>query len=95
MTAAPPLTGAEFAAALEALADFEAAPVLAVAVSGGSDSLALAILADRWARERGGRICALTVDHRLRPESADEVRRLQGWLAARNILHEVLVWSSE
>jgi tRNA(Ile)-lysidine synthase len=87
------LTGAEFAAALEALADFEAAPVLAVAVSGGSDSLALAILADRWARERGGRICALTVDHRLRPESADEVRRLQGWLAARNILHEVLVWA--
>jgi tRNA(Ile)-lysidine synthase len=93
LTAAPPVTGAEFAAALEALADFEAAPVLAVAVSGGSDSLALAILADRWARERGGRICALTVDHRLRPESGDEVRRLQGWLAARNIHHEVLVWS--
>jgi tRNA(Ile)-lysidine synthase len=93
LSAAPPLTGAEFAAALEALADFEAAPFLAVAVSGGSDSLALAILADRWARARGGRICALTVDHRLRPESADEVRRLQGWLAARNIRHEVLVWS--
>jgi tRNA(Ile)-lysidine synthase len=93
LTAAPPLTGAEFAATLQALAEFEAAPVLAVAVSGGPDSLALAILADRWARERGGRICALTVDHRLRPESADEVRRLQGWLAARNIRHEVLVWS--
>jgi tRNA(Ile)-lysidine synthase len=91
LTAAPPLTGAEFAAALDALADFEAAPVLAVAVSGGADSLALAILADRWARERGGRICALTVDHGLRPESADEVRRLQGWLAKRKIHHEVLV----
>jgi tRNA(Ile)-lysidine synthase len=93
LTAAPPLTGAEFAAALEALADFEAAPFLAVAVSGGADSLALAILADRWVRERGGRICALTVDHRLRPESADEVRRLQAWLAMREICHEVLVWS--
>jgi tRNA(Ile)-lysidine synthase len=63
-----------------------------VAVSGGSDSLALAILADRWARERGGRICALTVDHRLRPESADEAHRLQGWLTAREIHHAVLVW---
>jgi tRNA(Ile)-lysidine synthase len=93
LTAAPPLTGSEFAAALDALADFEAAPALAVAVSGGSDSLALAILADRWARERGGRICALTVDHRLRPESADEVRCLRQWLATRNIRHEVLVWS--
>jgi tRNA(Ile)-lysidine synthase len=91
-TAAQALTGVEFAAAIGALGHFEASPFLAVAVSGGPDSLALAILADRWARERGGRICALTVDHRLRPESADEACRLQGWLAAREIRHEVLVW---
>jgi tRNA(Ile)-lysidine synthase len=63
-----------------------------VAVSGGPDSLALAILADRWARARGGRICALTVDHRLRPESTGEARRLHVWLGAREICHEVLVW---
>jgi tRNA(Ile)-lysidine synthase len=63
-----------------------------VAVSGGPDSLALAILADRWARRRGARICALTVDHRLRPESSDEARLVQSWLAARGIRHEVLVW---
>src|SRR5207248_5640066 len=68
---------------------------LAVAVSGGADSLALAILADRWARERGGAICALTVDHRLRPESGDEIRRLRAWLSARGIRHEVLVWTGE
>ena len=60
---------------------------------GGPDSLALAILADRWARERGGQICALTVDHRLRPESGDEIRRLRAWLSARAIRHEVLVWT--
>jgi tRNA(Ile)-lysidine synthase len=77
---------------MASLGPFEAAPFLAVAVSGGADSLALAILADRWARSRGGRICALTVDHRLRPESADEAWRLHGWLAAREIHHEVLVW---
>jgi tRNA(Ile)-lysidine synthase len=90
---AEPAIEAEFAAALEALADFEPRPFLAVAVSGGPDSLALAILADRWARNRGGRICALTVDHRLRPESADEVRQLGFWLTARGIRHEVLVWA--
>jgi tRNA(Ile)-lysidine synthase len=92
---AEPLTDAEFGAALAAIAEFERAPFLAVAVSGGPDSLALTILADRWARARGGDICALTVDHRLRPESADEVRRLGAWLAMRGIRHEVLVWAAE
>jgi tRNA(Ile)-lysidine synthase len=92
---AKPLTLAEFAAALGSLARLEARPFLAVAVSGGPDSLALAILADRWARERRGEICALIVDHRLRPESGSEIRLLHGWLSARAIRHEVLVWSGE
>ena len=90
---AEPLSVAEFGALLTALARFEARPLLAVAVSGGADSLALAILADRWARQVGGEICALTVDHGLRPESRDEIRQLQGWMAARAIRHEILVWS--
>jgi len=98
LTATPrakPLDPAEFAASLAALARFEARPCLAVAVSGGPDSLALAILADHWARERGGRICALTVDHGLRPESGAEIRLLHGWLAARSIRHEVIAWSAD
>ena len=90
-----PITSAEFASALASLARFESCPFLAVAVSGGADSLALAILANRWARERGGSICAVTVDHRLRPESNAEVRRLHGWLSARAIRHEILVWSGD
>jgi tRNA(Ile)-lysidine synthase len=90
-----PITSAEFASALDPLARFESCPFVAVAVSGGADSLALAILADRWARERGGGICALTVDHRLRPESSAEARRLHGWLSARAIQHEILVWSGD
>lgn len=94
-TAAEPLSPGEFASSLTALAQFEGSPFLAVAVSGGPDSLALAILADRWARQRGGEICALTVDHRLRPESGNEIRRLAAWLAARAIRHEVLVWAGE
>jgi len=90
-----PITSAEFASALVSLARLESCPFLAVAVSGGADSLALAILADRWARERGGSICAVTVDHRLRPESNAEVRRLHGWLSGRAIRHEILVWSGD
>jgi tRNA(Ile)-lysidine synthase len=90
---AEPLSLAEFSAAMAALAPFEPAPFLAVAVSGGPDSLALAILADRWVRQRGGELCALTVDHRLRPESEVEIARVGAWLSARGIRHEVLVWS--
>ncbi len=92
---ARPLSADELGWALHRLACFERAPFIAVGVSGGPDSLALAILSDRWARSRGGTICALTVDHRLRPESGAEIRRLAGWLSARGIRHEILVWEGE
>jgi tRNA(Ile)-lysidine synthase len=92
LTSAAPLTLAELTVALDAIGGFEARPFIAVAVSGGPDSLALAILAERWARERGGNLIALTVDHRLRPESAEEARTAGGWLSARGIAHHVLKW---
>src|SRR5580704_3538263 len=44
------LTVGEFAAALDGIGGFEARPFIAVAVSGGPDSMALAFLADRRAR---------------------------------------------
>src|SRR5205085_12296954 len=88
-----PLTLGELADLLDQIGGFEARPLIAVAVSGGPDSMALAILADRWARQRGGEAWALTVDHRLRPESAAEAETVASWLAARGIPHEVLVWS--
>ena len=92
---AAPLGLEDFAARLDRLAVFEAAPLVAVAVSGGPDSLALALLADRWARRRGGDVCALSVDHQLRPESGAELERVAGWLAARSIRQEILVWAGE
>jgi len=56
------------------LGPFGPAPRLAVAVSGGPDSMALALLAAAWARDRGGAVRALVVDHGLRPEAAREAR---------------------
>ncbi|HTV90987.1 MAG TPA: tRNA lysidine(34) synthetase TilS [Stellaceae bacterium] len=88
---AAPLTVSELSAALAAIGGFEARPHVAVGVSGGPDSMALTLLAERWAEERGGRAIGLTVDHRLRPESAAEARLVAGWLAARGIPHEILV----
>ncbi|HEX5378949.1 MAG TPA: tRNA lysidine(34) synthetase TilS [Phenylobacterium sp.] len=46
------------------------APV-AVALSGGGDSVALALIASDWARRRGRRLLLLTVDHQLNPASGD------------------------
>ena len=50
------LDQAAFSACMVRLEPFEDEPFLAIAVSGGADSLALTLLADRWARARGGRI---------------------------------------
>ena len=74
------------------LGPFERRPRLAVAVSGGPDSLALCLLADRWARARGGNVVGLIVDHGLRPNSAAEARQAAGWLAARGIAPALLRW---
>ncbi|RAK58199.1 tRNA lysidine(34) synthetase TilS [Phenylobacterium deserti] len=43
---------------------------LAVAFSGGGDSLALLLAAHAWTQAADRRLLVLTVDHRLRPESA-------------------------
>jgi tRNA(Ile)-lysidine synthase len=86
----PPLGAAEFAAAMARFEPFEARPLLAIAVSGGADSLALLILAERWAGERGGQAVALTVDHRLREAAAGEAASVARFCAARGIAHETL-----
>lgn len=86
------LDDAGFARLMAKLGPFETAPRVAVAVSGGADSLALALLAGGWAAVQGGEAVALTVDHRLRPESSAEARQVRRWLAARGIRHHTLVW---
>jgi tRNA(Ile)-lysidine synthase len=87
-----PLDAPEFASLIERLGPFEPAPHVAVGVSGGPDSMALALLADAWARGRGGRITALIVDHGLRAESAGEAAMVARWLGARGIAHATLQW---
>lgn len=44
---------------------------VAVALSGGGDSVALLLTAAEWAKRAGRGLVVLTVDHRLRPQSAE------------------------
>jgi tRNA(Ile)-lysidine synthase len=84
-----------FEAAMDQFAPFESAPRLAVAASGGADSLSLCLLARDWAAARGGRVTALTVDHGLRPASEAETAQVSAWMARHAIEHRVLRWRGE
>jgi tRNA(Ile)-lysidine synthase len=70
--AVPPI--ADLDAAVGAALDLRLQPVhtrpVAVAFSGGGDSLALLLAADAWAQRLGRDLVVLTVDHGLRAESA-------------------------
>lgn len=69
-TAAADLPGGVHAALDRRLRRDVAAPV-ALGLSGGGDSHALALIASDWARRHDRRLVILTVDHQLRPESRD------------------------
>ena len=75
---------------MTALGPFEPAPRIAAGVSGGADSMALALLADAWARERGGSLLALVVDHGLRAESGREAAAAAARLGSLGIAATVL-----
>ncbi len=68
---------------------------LAVAVSGGADSMALTLLAAEWAKREGRPFAAVSIDHGLRAESAAEAQQVGGWLAAAGIAHTILRWEGE
>ena len=71
--AAPRQNEQTIAHALDALAGGDRD--IGVAVSGGSDSLALLLHASAWARARKRALYAVTVDHGLRLEAAEEAHR--------------------
>ncbi len=87
------LTPETFAAVLQGL--MPPASHIAVAVSGGGDSMALAVLLQEWAKTNNVRLTAFTVDHGLRAGSSDEALAVQKILSARGIAHEILKWQGD
>jgi tRNA(Ile)-lysidine synthase len=65
---------------------------VAVAVSGGSDSMALLHLSYAWACERGIALTALCFDHGLRAASAEEATLVEARCIALGIACKLLKW---
>lgn len=63
---------------------------VAVALSGGPDSMALALLMHDWCAEHHVPLTTLTVDHQLRAESAAEATQVAQWMRALGIAHHIL-----
>lgn len=68
-----------------------------VAISGGSDSTGLLLLlseALKAAPNLSISLCAATIDHALRPESADEARQVAALCSSLGIPHRAMVWQN-
>ena len=89
-----PFTASE---AQELLAPLASYPRVALAVSGGPDSLALMHLAARWRAERAERpdLSVLTVDHGLRQGSRAEAEHVGRVASALGLPHTILTWEHQ
>src|SRR5579871_4333748 len=89
-SAVAPIDAAAFA---ESMAGFSLeSRSLAVAVSGGADSMALVLLLREWCAHRHMMLTALTVDHCLRDESSAEAAQVGAWCKTLDVAHVVLPW---
>lgn len=91
VTSDTPITDAELDGLFGGLVAW---PVVALAVSGGSDSLALLHLFARWrlCRDDAPNAIVLTIDHGLRPGSASEACFVADQVRRLGFFHETLVW---
>ena len=89
-----PLTLAEADALFAPLAG---AGGIALAVSGGADSIALMRLVADWRARNGPAIpvLVLTVDHGLRAEARAEAEQVGEWARAVGLDHDILTWDGE
>lgn len=74
---------------------FENQPTIAVATSGGPDSLALCLLLNQWVIQKDGKLISLTVDHNLRSNSTREAQQVNQWLTNYGIEHHILSWNDK
>lgn len=65
---------------------------MAVAVSGGGDSMALLHLMNQYCELHGSQLFAVTVNHGLRAGAAQEAEAVGAFCATLGVPHDILVW---
>lgn len=68
---------------------------IAVAVSGGADSMALCRLIFDYTQKNGMNMIAFTVNHGLRQNSSQESKQVADWMKHLGIRHRILEWHGE
>ena len=84
------LTNKEFIKNIEKKYTFEKNPTVAVAVSGGPDSMSLLFLVNAFIKYKKGYLIALIVDHRIRKNSKEEAKYISSYLDKNNINFQIL-----
>jgi len=84
------LTNKEFIKNIEKKYTFEKKPSVAVAVSGGPDSMSLLFLVNAFIKYKKGKLTALIVDHRIRKNSKEEAKFISTYLDKNNINSQIL-----
>mgnify|MGYP005696685837 FL=1 len=84
------LTNKEFIKNIEKKYTFEKNPSVAVAVSGGPDSMSLLFLVNAFIKYKKGKLMALIVDHRIRKNSKEEAKFISTYLDKKNINSQIL-----
>jgi len=84
------LTNKEFIKNIEKKYTFEKKPSVAVAVSGGPDSMSLLFLVNAFIKYKKGNLIALIVDHRIRKNSKEEAKFISTYLDKNNINSQIL-----
>ena len=69
--------------------------VIGVGVSGGADSLFLTVMLKEWAKEKGIKLIALTVNHNLRAEAVAEAKHVARQMKKYGIEHHILTYTGE
>ena len=87
-----PPEGAEFESAMRHCLRGETPARLGIALSGGGDSTALALLLADWAKAQGIALFAVTVNHGLREEAGAEAAAAADFCRARGIEHRTVAW---
>lgn len=85
-------TSTKFINKMAIFAPFELCPSIGLAISGGGDSMALLLLLREWTIISGAKIIALTVDHKLRQESAQEAQYVKQVCKDLGVEHHIIEW---